>query len=405
MATLALKGGIPVCTAGWPRYPTLGAEEEAAAVRVVRSHNLSAQFGEEVRAFEAEFAAYLGSEHAIAVCNGTAALHTALAAAGVGAGDEVIVPPYTFVATATSVLLQNAIPVFVDIEPRTQGLDPRAVAERITPRTRAIIPVHMNGYPMEIEALMEVARQRNLVVIEDCSHAHGAMVGERKVGTFGQINAFSCQQKKNLSLGEGGLVVTNDAGLAARARGFHSFSAAPLSTNYRLPELHGAIGRVRLSQLDAHNDARIRNARYLDEALFGLPGIQAQRPRPGTKAVYYNYILHIDPEVLGFDKQTFVKALRAEGIPASGGYSPVHRDALFKQRNAYGRGCPFTCPFYAPTEAERPRYDDEAFPVVEELCRSRNVELKIHPPAGPEEMADVATAVRKVVEARAELAA
>ncbi|MBM4081510.1 MAG: DegT/DnrJ/EryC1/StrS family aminotransferase, partial [Planctomycetes bacterium] len=139
MATLALKGGTPVRTTPWPKYPVLGADEEAAAVRVVRAQNLCEAFGTEVREFEKEFAAYLGVRHAIAVCNGTAALHTALAAAGVGVGHEVIVPPYTFVATATAVPMQNAIPVFADIEPRTQGLDPAEVAKRITARTRAVI--------------------------------------------------------------------------------------------------------------------------------------------------------------------------------------------------------------------------------------------------------------------------
>jgi len=386
-----------VRTTPWPKYPVLGADEEAAAVRVVRAQNLCEAFGTEVREFEREFAAYLGVMHAIAVCNGTAALHTALAAAGVGVGHEVIVPPYTFVATATAVPMQNAIPVFADIEPRTQGLDPAEVAKRITARTRAVIPVHMNGFPMEIEAIMDIAKRHNLIVIEDCSHAHGAAVGDHKAGTFGHINAFSFQQKKNLSLGEGGAVVTDDPTLAERARAFRSFGKVPLPVNYRMPELHGAIGRVRLRKLDEQNAERIRNAQCLDEALAGLRGIRTQRPRPGTTSVYYNYIVQVYEEELGIDKATFLKALQAEGIPATPGYYPLQRHHTFQIQDAHGRGCPFRCPLYDPPPNERPRYVADDCPVTVELCDRRNIELKIHPPAGLDDMKDIATAIRKIV--------
>lgn len=400
MPKLAINGGEPVRTKPFPRYPTLGEEEVQAAIEVINSHNLCSQMAEDgqVEKFEEEFAEYLGAKFAVATSCGTTALHTALAAAGVGVGDEVIVPAYTFFSTATSVLMQNAIPVFADIEPETLGLDPESVRRRITPRTKAVIPVHMNGYPMDMEGLTKVAEEHNLIVIEDCSHAHGAEYKGRKVGTIGHINIFSFQQKKNLSLGEGGIVVTDDEELAERARAFRSFGRVPLAYNYRMTELHAAIGRVRLAKLDRENEQRIRNAEYLHRELEGLPGIRPQRPREGTKAVYYNYVVKYYEEELGVPRDRFVAAIEAEGIPIPQIYKPVYRHHTFQIKDAYGKGCPFTCPYYTPPPHERPRYEDGICPVAEEYCDKRNIEIKIHPPADVEDMADIVAAFRKVIE-------
>jgi len=403
MAKLAINGGEPVRKEPFPRYPILGEEEIQAAIEVIRSHNLCSQMGDQVGRFEEEFAEYLGARFAIATSNGTTALHTAMAAAGVGVGDEVIVPAYTFFSTATSVLMQNAIPVFADIEPETLGLDPESVRQRVTPRTKAVIPVHMNGYPMDMDGIMEVAGEHGLVVIEDCSHAHGAEYRGRKVGTIGHINIFSFQQKKNLSLGEGGIVVTNDEKLAERAKAFRSFGRVPLAYNYRMTELHAAIGRVRLAKLDEQNEQRIRNAEYLHRELEGLPGIKPQRPREGTKAVYYNYVIKYFEEELGVPRDRFVAAIEAEGIPVPQIYEPVYRHYTFKVKDAYGHGCPFTCPYYKAGAEERPRYEDGLCPVAEECCDRRNIEIKIHPPADLNDMADIATAFKKVVENIGEL--
>ena len=185
MTELAILGGVPLRATEWPRYPVLGAEEEEAVLAVVRSHDLSSQMGTAVQRFEAEFAAYAGASHAVATSSGTTALHTALIAAVIGVGDDVIVPAYTFFSTATSVLMQNAIPIFADIETDTLGLDPTAVEQKITSRTRALMVVHMNGYPADLDGLMSVAQRHGLVVIEDCSHAHGAEHRGRHVGTIG----------------------------------------------------------------------------------------------------------------------------------------------------------------------------------------------------------------------------
>jgi len=399
MGKLAIHGGDPVRTAPWPTYPVRGEDEVEAAARVVRGGGLAAHHGtpyQAVERFEEAFAAYNGVPHCVGTSNGTTALHVALAAAGVGAGDEVIVPAYTFMATATCVLQQMAVPVFADIEPDTLGLDPDCVRRAITPRTKAIIPVHMNGYPCDMDALMAVAHDHRLFVVEDCSHAHGATHRGRKVGTIGDVGAFSFQQKKNLSLGEGGALITADEGIAERSRGFRSWGHdVPMTYNYRMSEIHAAIGQVRVAKLDAMNAQRVRNAAYLDEHLVGLAGLHPLTRREGTTGVYYNYIVQHDADAWGVSRQAVVSAVQAEGIPASGGYTPVYRHPIFQTRNAYGRGAPFEAPFH---DGDPPRYDDGTCPVCEAVCDRLNLEVKIHPPADEADMADVVAAFRKVVE-------
>ena len=397
MSDLALLGGTPVRTRPFPKYPVLGEEEIAAATEVIRAGNLCSQMGYQVEAFESEFAAYCGADFGVATSSGTTALHAALAACGVGVGDEVIVPPYTFLSTATSVLMQNAIPVFADVEPDTLGLDPDEVKAKITPRTKAVIVVHMHGYPTDLDGLMAVAEEHDLFVIEDCSHAHGAEYHGHKVGTIGHLGAFSFQQRKNLSIGEGGIVIARDEGLAAKAKAFRSFGPLPLAYNFRMTELHGAIGRVRLRRLDEQNASRIQNAQYLDRNLADLPGLAPQVVRPETEAVYYNYVIRCAEEELGISRDRLVEAVRAEGIPLSLIYYPLYRHQTFQALNAYGHGSPFRCLFYDVPDDERPSYGDGMCPVTEAACDRQNVELKVHPPATVQDMADVVAAFQKVV--------
>jgi len=404
MSELAICGGKPVRSEPWPTYPQLGEREAEVALRVIRSGNLSAQFGKEVEKFEGDFADYIGIRHAVAVSTGTAALHVALASLGIGVGDEVIVPSYTFLATATAVLMANAIPVFADSDPEIQGISLPHVKNLVTSRTKAIIPVHANGFPLDMDPLMEFAGAKGIAVIEDCSHAHGAEHRGRKVGAIGHINAFSFQQKKNLSLGEGGMVTTDDDALAERARAFRSFGDVDLAYNYRMTELHGAIGRVRLEGLDAMNRRRVENAEYLHEALAGLWGLTTQQPLPGTKCVYYNFVLRCDPAVLNVPRDRIIEALNAEGIPVTRGYAPVHRHRSFRSGNCYGRGCPYACPYYTAPQDDKPNYADGACPTAEDYCDHRNMELKVHPPAGVSDMEQVARAIRKVIEGVEELA-
>ncbi|MDP6110225.1 MAG: DegT/DnrJ/EryC1/StrS family aminotransferase [Planctomycetota bacterium] len=271
MRHLAINGGEPVRTRPMPVYPQLGEREVEAATRVVRSNNLSSQFGNETENLERAFSEYSGAKHVIATSCGTTALQVALAALGIGTGDEVIVPAYTFLATATSVLMQNGVPVFADSEPLVQGMDTSHVEKLLTDRTRAIMPVHANGFPMNMDPLMALARSKGLSVIEDCSHAHGGEYKGRMVGTIGHINAFSLQQKKNLSAGEGGLITTDDDELAQQCRAIRSFGKVDLGYNYRMSEIHAAICAVRLKDLDEANDLRIRNADHSFWALRLTP--------------------------------------------------------------------------------------------------------------------------------------
>ena len=399
---LAIHGGRPVRRKPWPAYPVYGDAEAEAAARVVASNRLCAHHGPgpgEVEAFEQAFASWLGSRHAIGVSNGTEGLHLALMAAGVGVGHEVIVPTLTWQSTATCVLMQNAVPVFADVEPETLGLDPEDVRAKITSRTRALIPVPLCGYPARMDALTALAREHGLVVVEDCSHAHGSMFHGRKAGTVGHIGVFSLQQKKCLSTGDGGLVATDDDAYADAMRRFRSFGHAELSYNYRMTETAAAIGRVRTGMLDAHNGIRRANAQAMAALLRGVPGIRVRRPAPGTESVYYSLLLEFEPAAFpGVTRDGFVEAVRAEGVPLARSYAPVHRLPLFHADCPPARGCPWQWALYTAPEHERPGYDDGCCPLAEDFCDNRLMELKIHPPVGANDIAQAAEAVRKVTQ-------
>ena len=403
MTALAINGGPPVRTAPWPHYPTYSQAEKGAACRVIDSGWLCAHHrGEpgEVEALEAAFADWVGTTHALGVGNGTEGLHLALMAAGIGVNDEVIVPTLTFMVTATSVMMQNAVPVFADSEPETMGLDPTDVEAKISARTRAIIPVHLCGYPAKMDELMALARRHDLIVIEDCSHAHGSVYKGRQVGAVGDIGVFSLQHKKCLSTGDGGLVTTDDDGYAAAVRKFRSFGHRELSYNYRMTEVAAAIGRIRLQLLGEHNRVRQANARRLDESLRGLKGIHVRQPSAETESVYYSLLLEFDPaQFADVTRDDVVAAVRAEGVPLAPSYKPVHRLPSFHPGDEMpARGCPWLWPLYDAPENERPSFDDGCCPLAEDYSDHRLMELKIHPPVGEKDLLQVADAIRKVVE-------
>ena len=399
---LAINGGCPVRREPWPAYPVYGDAEARAAARVVASNRLCAHHGPgpgEVEAFEQAFSSWLGVRHTIGVSSGTEGLHLALMAAGVGVGNEVVVPTLTWQSTATCVLMQNAVPVFADVESGTLGLDPEDVRAKITSRTRALIPVHLCGYPARMEALTALAQEYGLIVVEDCSHAHGSRFHEREVGTVGHIGVFSLQQKKCLSTGDGGLVVTDDDGYADAMRRFRSFGHAELSYNYRMTEIAAAIGQVRLRMLDGHNRVRQANAQAMAELLDGVPGVSVRRPAPGTESVYYSLLLEFEPAAFpGVTRDAFAEAVRAEGVPLVRSYAPVHRLPVFRAESPPARGCPWRWALYTAPEHERPDYGDGCCPVAEDFCDSRLMELKVHPPAGADDIAQAAEAVRKVAQ-------
>src|SRR5690554_1596278 len=272
MNKLALVDGTPVRTKPFPAWPQFDEREVEAVASVVRSGQWGRLAGTEVAQLEKEFAAAHDAKYALGVTNGTTALEVALLALGIGPGDEVIVPAYTFVASATCVLTVNAIPVFADIDLDTFNIDLDSVRAKITPRTKAIIPVHFAGLPVNMDELLALAREHNLHVVEDTAHGHGAKWRGKGVGSHGEFGAFSFQASKNMNSGEGGIVITNDHELYERANSLHSFgrlSGRPwyehhmYSGNLRLTEMQAAILRVQLARLPEQNRVRAANAQLL----------------------------------------------------------------------------------------------------------------------------------------------
>ena len=343
---LAILGGTPVRTSPFATWPVYGTAEEQALLRVLHSGKWGKLEGTEVATFEKRFAEYHQAKHGIAVVNGTVSLRIALMAAGIEAGDEVIIPPYTFLATASTVIEANATPVFVDIDRETFNIDAKLIEKAITPRTRAIVCVHVGGMACDMDAIMGVAKRHNLIVIEDAAHAHGSEFRGRKVGAIGHIGSFSFQSSKNMSSGEGGILTSNDDALAARCRSIHNCGRVPggkwyehhvISGNYRLNEFAGAILNCQLDRLREQTDLRDANGRYLDERLAGVPGITPQRRDAfATKCAHHLYLFRFDERAFGCPRQKFLEALAAEGIPAAPGYViPLYRQPMFVNK-AFG---------------------------------------------------------------------
>ena len=403
MNKLALLGGDPVRRAPFPPHPVLGSEEEAAVLEVLRRGELSmfiaspgAHFlgGRKVKEFEQLVAGYHGVRFAVAFNSATAALHAAVVATGVQPGEEVIVPPLTFTSTATCALMHNAVPVFADVEERTACLDPGAFERRISPLTKAVIPVHLFGHPAQMDRILAVARAHRLRVIEDCAQAPGARLDGRLAGTMGDCGILSFTQSKHVTTGEGGMLLTEDAAIADGARLIRNhgeavwegqtartYTSTILGWNYRMTELEAALGVVQFGRLDAVNRIRIELCDHLTKRLAGIPGLTPPSVAHGAQQVYYLYALNYDAEAAGLSRGLFVEALRAEGIPCAAGYvRPLYHSPIY-------RGQSYHCP------------------VAERLHAERLVTLQIaRPPATTQDMDDVIAAIRKVFEHREVLA-
>ena len=343
---LALLGGKPVRTAPFAHWPVFGAPEERRLLRTLRSGKWGRLDGRGTAEFEQRFAAMHGCKYGIAVVNGTVSLRIALLAAGIQANDEVIVPPYTFLSTASAVVEANAIPVFADIDRETFNLDPHAIEAAITPRTRAIIPVHFAGQPADMDAIMKIAREHNLLVLEDAAHAHGASYKDQPAGSIGNVGSFSFQSSKNLTAGEGGIITTNDSTLAETCRSIHNCGRIPggiwyehhlISGNYRLGEFQAAILNAQLTRLEKQTRTRDRNGQLLAKRLSKIPGVRPQRRTADcTRHSYHLFMLRFAAAEFGASREAVLKALQAEGIPCSGGYGfPLYRQPLF-QKKAFG---------------------------------------------------------------------
>jgi perosamine synthetase len=386
---LAIHGGAPVRATLLPygRHE-IGEDDVQAVTDVLRSPWITT--GPQVGAFESAAAEVVGAQHAVAYSSGTAALHGAVFAAGLGPGDEAVTTPLTFCATANSLLYQGATPVFADVERDTLNLDPDEVARRITPRTKAIVPVDLTGHPADLDPLLELARRKGLVVIEDACHALGARYRGRAVGAISHLTVFSFHPVKHITTGEGGLVTTDDPRLAERLRRFRNhgldsdvaqrhargqwrYDMVDLGFNYRLSDLGCALGLSQLRKLPANLRRRRELARRYDSALSGVEGVRVPTVRPEVDPAWHLYVIHLEG-ALRARRDDVLAALRAENIGANVHYVPVHTLSYYRERFGYRGG---------------------EFPVAESASDA-SITLPLFPAMTDDDLADVLAAVAKV---------
>jgi len=350
MPELALLGGSPTKTSSFPAWPVFDHRERDALREVLESRAWWRDAGTRTTKFERDFAEFHQAKHGIAVTNGTHALEVVIAALGIGFGDEVIVPNYTFVATASAVLFAGALPVLVDVEPETYCLDPDLTEAAITPQTKAIIAVHMGGHPADLDRLESIAQKHGLVLVEDCAHAHGSIWNGRRIGNTGVAGTFSFQQSKLMTAGEGGVIVCNDDDFERLARSAHDCGRLPgewfyshfsYGSNYRLSEWQGAILSVQLERLEEQTLRRHRNARLLDSLLGDVEGITPQKLDPRCERNgHYAYIFHYEASAFAnVPAPRFIEALVAEGVPSQAAYPPLHALDLFQSGTYRRRLC------------------------------------------------------------------
>jgi dTDP-4-amino-4,6-dideoxygalactose transaminase len=399
---LALDGGTPVRDirqTPWPRWPIYDEAEERALLEVLHSEKWWYVEGEQGRMLEQEFAAFQDAKYGVACTNGTAALEIALRALDIGGGDEVIVPPYTFVATASAVLSVSATPVFVDIEGDTLNIDPNRIEAAVTARTKAVIVVHIAGRPADMDGVLTVARRHSLFVIEDAAQAHAAAWRGTKVGALGDLGTFSLQASKNLNAGEGGLILSNNEEVAdaawsvmnvGRVRSGKWYEHHVLGSNFRLTEFQAALARVQLKRLPEQTARRTENANYLRALLTDAPGIRLTSDDPRVTC-HANHIFPFRYDPSGFGGRTlaaFLRALNAEGVPCGSGYVPLYKERLFARHAArQGAWC---------QAGQRIDYPNLSLPVCEQVCTDTVWMSQTLLLGTKADMDDIATAIAKV---------
>ena len=364
MSALAINGGTPVRTKPFGGWPVFGREEEEALLAALRSGTWGSIDGTYVKRLEVEFAELQGARHGIACVNGTMALSVALKALGIGQGDEVIVPPYTFIATASAALMIGAIPVFVDVDLETLLIDPALIDAAVTPRTKAIIPVHHGGSPVDMDGVMAAAGRHGLKVVEDAAQAHGSAWRGRPVGAIGDVGTFSFQSSKPINAGEGGIMLTNDDELdellwsyrnVGRRRGGEWYEHVRLGWNLRMTEFQAAVILEQMKRMPAQQAHRTEAAAYLGARFSEIPGVVPLKVPDGVTAhSWYTYHWRwLGAADGGLPKMAFAEALRAEGIPVFHGYTPLNRNQAVRDEIArLGGPEPAPCPNAERAEAD-----------------------------------------------------
>lgn len=400
MAKLAIAGGKPVREKSWPGWPQVAGRERELLEEVLSTTSWGTR-GPKVEELERRFAEAHGCKYAVAVTTGTHALEVALMAVGVEPGDEVIIPPYTFIATASCAVYCGAVPVFADIDPETYNIDPKSVEEKITERTRATIPVHIGGLPADMEKIMEVAKRHGLKVVEDCAQAHAARLKGKPVGSWGDAGCFSFQNSKNITAGEGGIIVTNDEEVYQKAWSIHNvgrraggewYEHPILGANYRMTEWQAAVLLAQLERMEDWARKREKNAQYLRELLSGIDGILLPKEEleEGRNA-YHLFIFRLDLEKFGgLDKWRICEAVQEEGVSLSPGYPrPLYKEEVFQT---------WIPAWLEKIAGRKVDYSSMSLPVTEEVVRTA-VWLP-HPVllAEREDMEDIAKAIEKVRE-------
>lgn len=352
-------------------HPMIGEEEKAAVMRVLDSGQLAQ--GPVVEEFEAAFARWVGVKHAVAASSGTTALHLAMLGHDIGPGDEVVTSPFTFIASANAALYVGARPAFADVEQATFCIDPARIEAAVTARTKAIMPVHLYGHPAQMDEIVDIARRRNLLLIEDAAQAHGAEVHGRKVGALGFTAVFSLYPTKNMTSGEGGFVTTDDDALAARLRSLRQHGETEryhhdiLGYNFRMTDLCAAIGLAQLRKVDAFTAARRRNAQVLSDGLAGIDGVVPPVERPGYRHVYHQYTVRVSG-----DRDGLRTRLAARGIGTGVYYPlPIHQQPVYQKLG----------------------YSDQ-MPVAERMAHEV-LSLPVHPALTEPDLARIAGAVRE----------
>jgi dTDP-4-amino-4,6-dideoxygalactose transaminase len=399
---LAIFGGKPVRERHIEARPLVYSPELIRDIEeVLRSGALVSTHGRWVRSFEEGLAKFVGVKYAYATTSGTTALHLALKALGVGPGDEVITTPFTFAASATAILHANAVPIFADIDRETLNLDPASVESKITDRTKAVVVVHLAGYPAEMDAFMKLADRYGLYIVEDVAQALGAEYRGRRAGSMGHISAFSFYATKHITGGEGGAVATDVAAYAERARLIRAHGETDkyfyelLGYNYRLTELQGLLLHHELRRFEELQRAREEYVRALLDGLARLEGeglLSVVKPKSYVKHGWHLVQILLSLERLSRPRDFVVDALRSEGIGnVSVAYPiPLYRTPLFQRMEGHGRGCPWSCPFYGRKIAY------ERLPNAE-WAAERVVSLLVLPNLTPEDAADTAKAFEKVL--------